>query len=199
MAGEHEGKPSPLGIRKPKLLLGEGREEEKIFGEMLRVCGLTDVQVLNYGGKSKLQDFLQAVKGATGFAGVRVLAVTCDADNDHASAVQQLKNAIARAGFPPGLRVKIFVIPAPGRPGMLEDLFLDALKESPVHRCINLFMECIKAAGATPQPEAKARIHAWLATRDRPDLRLGDAVQGGAVDLNHPAFAGFLNFLRSLD
>jgi hypothetical protein len=79
---------APFTITKPKLLLGEGREEVLFFSAWLAVLGVGDVQVADYGGKARLAAFIRAlaVPPTPGFSALASLAVTRDADLDAAAA-----------------------------------------------------------------------------------------------------------------
>ena len=65
----------PLELDKPKLLIGEGKDEIQIFTAMLRHLGIDDIKVEDYGGKTKLPDYLDALKLRPG---CRVASVGCD-------------------------------------------------------------------------------------------------------------------------
>jgi hypothetical protein len=45
---------------------------------------------------------------------------------------------------------------------------------------------------------AKAQAHAFLATLDKPDLRLGEAAVAGYWDFDHPAFDALKAFVAAL-
>ena len=55
-----EGEKQKIKIVKPKLLIVEGMDEEKFFGAALREhLGISDIQVMPIGGKSKLTRSLE--------------------------------------------------------------------------------------------------------------------------------------------
>lgn len=45
--------PETLRITKPKLLIGEGKDEENFFNALLKHMHTNDIQVLSSGGKDK--------------------------------------------------------------------------------------------------------------------------------------------------
>jgi hypothetical protein len=45
---------------------------------------------------------------------------------------------------------------------------------------------------------SKACVHAWLASKERPDKRLGEAAQAGYWPFEHSAFDALSQFLLSL-
>ena len=87
---------------------------------------------------------------------------------------------------------------------MLEDLCLSAITTDPVNLCLDGLWQCLESQlpdgrrSHTREAAPKARIHAWLATRPIPDLRLGEAALNGDVDFNHAAFDGLNQFLNAL-
>jgi hypothetical protein len=66
-------------------------------------------------------------------------------------------------------------------------------------QCIDEYFECVRAnKGKSPNQISKARIHAWLAAQNPPDLRLGEAAQKGFIDWDNPSFDQLRNFLTTL-
>lgn len=199
----------PLELEKPKLLIGEGKDELLIFDALLKHLRIDDIQVEDYGGKNKLPDYLDALVLRPGFATLTSLGVTRDADTDASGAFTSLRNYLSsrkfvtpassgtiEAGTP---NVGIMILPDGLHPGMLEDLFLAALQTDSLIQCIDEYFECVRATkGSLPNLISKARVHAWLATQDPPDMRLGIAAQRGFVDWNSSPFDQLKNFLNAL-
>lgn len=61
-----------VALAKPKLLLGEGKDEVRFFNALLAYLGISDIQVVDYGGKTRLKDYLEALAQTpiSGFAGL---------------------------------------------------------------------------------------------------------------------------------
>lgn len=196
--------PRPQPIGKPRLLIGEGREEVFFFEALLRHLNRDDIAVEQYGGKANLRRYLRTVARSPDFPLLRSLGVTRDADDDPAGAMQSVTGALSAAGLtttqasPGPLAVRVFILPAPGQPGMLEDLCWEAVLGDRAAPCVDEFLACVKRAGREPQPLAKAQIHAWLASKERPDLRLGEAAGQGYWPFDHGAFDAISAFIRSL-
>ena len=53
-----------------------------------------------------------------------------------------------------------------------------------VHEYIN----CIKKSGHSPNNIDKAKVHSWLASREKPDLRLGEAAECGYWPFDEKSF-----------
>jgi hypothetical protein len=192
----------------PKLLLGEGRDEQEFFGAFVRHLNLEkQVQVLPYGGKDKLRPFLKLLVATKGFENVDAVGITRDADVSYAAAVAAVSDAIRDANFPAGVATSYFILPGAKRTGALEDLVLDAIREdktgAAAWKCVEQFDDCLSgvcAAGAgaenqtSPNVHAKRLVHAWLCSLPVPGLRLGEAAKSGKVNFDVPAFVPLADF-----
>ena len=84
---------------------------------------------------------------------------------------------------------------------MLEDVCLESVKTSPVMQCVEQFMHCVRGERADwpkQNMEAKARVHAYLASLDPPDLRPGEAAAGGHWNFDDIAFNPLKQLLQEL-
>lgn len=198
-----------LEIDKPKLVIGEGKEEVAFFSALLRHLKLEDIKIGQYGGKGELGSFIRKLTRFSGFSNLDSLGVTCDADNSFERTFQSVQSALRNASLSVPDRplevvgekpqICIFVLPDNKSPGMLEDLCLRSAREDPGMKCVDDFMKCVvDHAKREPSPDAKARVHAWLASQDRPDLQLGVAAESGIWPLGGEAFTRIGDFLRSL-
>ena len=210
---------TPIPITKPKLLLGEGKDEINFFNALLAHLGIGDVQVDEYGGKYRIRSGLKALADRTGFDQVVSLAVTRDADHaddtdDDAVIVQRAFQSVTEAlahanlsipnaplvkvaGSP---EVSIFILPDNQRAGMLEDVCLAATSATEVN-CISAYFDCIERETRRTQLRrnvSKSRVHAWLATQGEPDKRLGEAAQASYLNWDHQAFDLLKQFLSQL-
>jgi hypothetical protein len=168
-----------------------------------------------------LSTFLKTISTLTpGFRNVVSLGITRDADGSTepddqrtpesaGNAFRSVCGALEGAGLPQPVKpneiaygspnVAVFILPDCERNGMLEDLCLASIQNDPVFQCIDPFFACAsKHPGISPKNMAKARIHAWLATRSRPDLRFGEAAEKEIWDWEHEAFGPIKDFLRML-
>lgn len=211
-------------IVKPKLLLGEGRDEEIFFGAMLKHLGKEDTQALSYGGKSKLPAFLKLLMDDAKWPDVEAVLITRDADfpRDRSAepaartAWRSVTDALRSRGLPvppahgtlaaggdgtawAALRVGVFILPDGATDGMLENLCLEAASGDPVKPCLDAYLRCIEEQGVTIPRNVlpKARAHAYLASRSVPDKRVGEAAMEGYWPWDAPAFAPLLAFVRS--
>ena len=195
-------------ISRPRLLIGEGKEEEILFKHLLETLEISsDFQVETYNGKENLGAYLSGLKTRSGFSSLEFLFITRDADIKPDSAFQSVQDFLKKHGFvspeaPATVvagspNVGVFVLPGERRAGMLEDVCLDSVKDDPAMKCVERFFECIQESLELPSNLSKARTHAFLSSRKEPDLRLGEAALKGYWKLEDPAFDGLKAFLRT--
>ncbi len=196
--------PDPKPIKKERLLVVEGEEGRKFFEAFLREMALAEeIQVQNFGGINELRSFLKALKNTPGFHIVYSLGIIRDAEEDPVGARQSVSDALANAGLPvpgegPLPNVSILILPDGNAPGMLEDLCLASISDDPVRECIDQYCDCLKRVGSLPTKLAKAQVHAYLASRTRPDLSLGNSARAGYWPLDNPTFEHVRSFLAAL-
>ena len=194
---------------KPRVLIGEGRDEVNFFEALVGHLGVSDVQVEEYGGKNKLSIYLKEFGVRPGHQNVLALGITRDADASVAQVFQSVCTLLGNHGLPapaaPGQvaagppRVGVFLLPDNQRDGMLEDLCLDGVQGDGAMPCVDDFFQCVaRNAARNPTPMAKARVHAWLSSQPVPDLRLGEAAQKGYWPLSAAAFQPLIQFLQGL-
>jgi hypothetical protein len=200
---------TPQALSKPKLLIGEGKEEVDFFTAFLTHLNITDVQVEQYGGKQELPSYLKTLVVRPDYQNVVSLGITRDADNSAQSAFQSVCSSLNRASLPvpskPGEivgdspQVSIMILPDGQNSGMLEDLFLTAIETDPVLPCVDEYFDCVyRTSGRKPNNMAKARVHTWLASQLEPDKRLGEAAKAGYLPWDSPGFDSLKQFLEAL-
>ena len=173
-------------------LLVEGREEVQFFQAFLRHLGIGDIQIRDYEGKDNLRRYLLSFTGLNDFVHVRSVAIVRDADDNAPSALQSVQDSLRNAelsvprGFttpsdgPP--RISVFIMPDNHSAGALEQLCLSALADDSAMSCVDEFLRCVNDRVVDPPKDhQKARIHAFLASRQDPELRLGEAAQRGYI------------------
>lgn len=201
--------PALAPINNPKQLLVEGPDDERFFGAFLRHLVLSDIQVRRYGGRGNIGNVLEVLADALVFDPVQSIGIVMDADNSAASALQSIRDNLRNAGLPAPAdlatpaagppAVSAFVLPDNSGNGELEDLCLAALAEDPAMPCVDDFIQCIRAKPISqPRKPAKARMHAFLASRGRAYLRFGEFAESSAFPWHNPAFAALATFLRNL-
>ena len=205
MTKEEPTAPQPLA--KPVLLVGEGKEEVRFFSALLKHLGRTDVQIEQCQGKDGLRPHLKAQALRTGFENVGTILIVQDADENPKGRFDSVCHSVTACGFnPPAAHgalsdgrpaIGVFIMPDGAGMGMLEDLCLAAVSDDTAMRCVDDFIQCVQDCGNDPKPQAKARIQTWLASRQSPGKRLGEAAEAGFWPWNHDAFQDLIRFLTT--
>ncbi len=191
-----------LKIKQPKQIIVEGNDEIRVFKSLSKCLNIQDLEVQHYGGTPKLRQFLKTFRSLSDFRLVRSLAIVADANSNRNGREQRIQGALSNAGLPVpprpleavsngDLKVAYLVVPHNVEGTMIEDVCLDSVKTDPAMECVDLYFECISQAEMQGPREvwmSKARVHAFLASRDRPDLRLGEAAEKGIWEFDTDAF-----------
>lgn len=204
-------------IVRSKILVVEGRDEEMFFDAALQDhLGLTDIQIMPIGGKTKLTLNMKGPVNDVGFPMVRSLAILRDADLTAPGAAtvaagqafQSVCGSLQHVGLPcPAAhgrfaigppRVGIFIVPNGVDDGMLETLCLLSVASLAEYPCVDGYLQCLQGHGVIPSNLHKARAHAWLASRPEPDKRVGEAAQASYWPWNSGAFQDLWSFIGSL-
>lgn len=205
--------PPVTEILAARVIVVEGKDEQSFFAKIIEHMDLQDFQVLPIGGKTKLRSELKALVRTRGFANVKALGIARDADQDAQSAFQSVVDAVRDVDsfslcIPEeplklvGERPSIAVVILPGnnRPGALEDLCLEAVADDSATICLNEYFKCLEKQNIRIAPErmGKAKTHAFLASREKPDLRFGEAAEADYWPFEAKAFESIKTFLRLL-
>ena len=199
----------PQPFTDAKLLLVEGRDDERFFSALLGHLGITGVEIRRYDGKLNLRPLLRLVPAIPGFTGLVSVGVVRDADENATDTFRSVSDALQTAGlptppqqlFPAGNKpqVAVLLLPPWADNGELEDLCLRSVADDPAVQCVDEYFDCLeKRLLQAPNPLSKARVHAFLASRERPDRRLGEAADAGTWPWGSPAFDEVKQFLRML-
>lgn len=196
----------PERIELPNLLLVEGQDDRRFWDSFLRHHGRKSIQVIEYGSTSELNREFPAIVRTPGFDRIQWLCITEDADLDPDAAFDRICTVLRKEGLPippepwntalgtPA--VATLILPARGQQGDLESLIWTSIQDQLLAGCVNEFLECVRSSGAPmPRPLSKARTYSYLAACHPPGNRLGQAMQAGLFDFDHPAFAMLLELL----
>lgn len=212
-------------IEKTKLVLVEGLDEVNFVGALLRSIGITDIQVWDAQGKTKMNEALAAIKYAPGFDLVTSIGVIRDADDNPAGAFDSLKAGLRGAGYPvpehlgvprtqDGRTASVFILPGNGDAGMLETLIWRSIEAEQIAQEAGRFIDrCCEilpveqeaeeiavgpAGWRRPRNVEKARMQAFLSTMMETTSRVGLAVQKGYFCLDHASFQSLCEYLRTI-
>lgn len=187
------------------VVIGEGRDEVCLVDAIARQLGVAGLQVLSFEGVGNLRGFLRALPAVAGFTEVRSLGILCDAEDDAAARLRSVQDGLAAAGLPvpvaplsrtPGRPAIIVLInPHGSSTGSLDDVCAESVRTDPAMACVGEYLDCLRRAGIpTPRP-GKTLVHAFIASRDRPEVSLGVALQRGYFPLEDRAFDPVRRFL----
>ena len=196
-------------IEKPKLLLVEGIDEVRLFGALAKDIGAEDVQIRDYQGKDNLRRFLRVLPQIPGYSDLESIGVTRDADDDSDNAAKSVRDALGAAALPvpnsplesanDGRIAVRYLITPHGETGALEDVCLASVAEDPAMTCVQSYFDCIERSALDGPREkwmSKAKVHAFLSSRENPALRLGEAAERGLWSFDAPAFDPLKSVLR---
>lgn len=201
----------PRPLTHARQLVVEGRTPVIFFEALLRSLGRTDdFQLQDFGPVQDLRTFLKSLRRLRGFTRqVTSLGIVRDAEADAANAYRSVRDALAAVKLPvpptPGVlapgppRVAVFLFPDCASAGMLEDLCWQAVTGDPASPCVDEYFACLQRRGVpSPGNLAKARVQAFLSSRPRPGLLLGQAASAGYFPWAHTAFGPLTQFLQAL-
>ena len=203
------GPPRPDSFTEPKLLLVEGPDDDRFFTALARHLDTVHLQILSYGGKTNLRRYLSVTLVTPGFEDVVSIGVVRDADTSAANTFTSVRDALIAAKLPAPSgplistqttpQVIVAIIP-PGQPeGELEDLCLESVSNDPTMDCVDKYFECLKTfPEVNPQPLVKGKVHVFLASRNTPNRRLGEAADAGEWPWDSPVFDDLKSMLSRL-
>ena len=171
----------------------------------------SEIDVQDFGGNEDLRDFLSAVWNAPGArSNTEAVGIVRDAELDAEAAFESVCSAIYAIGLnPPDTplqvvgdkpRIGILILPPGKRTGMLEDVCLNAVRDCPAMQCVEEFLACVQESveNWTSRVPSKAKAQAFLASRERPGLLLGQAAARGEWNWDHATYKPIKQFIRDL-
>ncbi len=202
--------PLPRHLEASAQLLVEGNDQRNFFEAFIDHLEISDIQVQDFGGVNDFSGFIMNLAAMGEFwDGVQSIGIVRDAELSAPSAFQSVQGSLANArlSVPDRPRdptnslpsINVLILPDDNSPGMLETLLCRTFEDTTVYDCIESFFGCVSAeTGEGLHRPDKARAHAYIATRRDPHVSVGVAAQRSYWDLDHAAFDGVRNFLRSL-
>ena len=121
-----------------------------------------------------------------------------------ASAINCAKSATSRQiGMEPYSRASptcgVFVVPDGKENGAIETLCRQSVNDSPVARCVDEYLNCLKANKCMESINAeKSFVHAYLAATDNPTARVGEGALRGVWNFSASSFRNIIMFIREL-
>lgn len=203
-------------IKKPYALLCEGADALYfliwLLGEFSKENTLfQSFQVFDFKGITELCHLLETFQLMQGYQNVKAIGVIRDAETDHSVASRNICSALKKFGLPaPSKPFQIskndrissgFVLfpSCSDRPvnGTLEDLCLEALRASDARDILHN-VEAVLSKYTLARPH-KNRLHGYFSCTDRyVGLKIGEASNANAFDVNSPSLKSLKDFLLNL-
>ncbi len=198
-----------IEIEQEKLLVVEGTDDARLFKALMRHIGVSGIQVLNVEGKDNIKKMLKVIPSSPGYSKVSSIGVVRDADDNAGRAFQSVRDALKAANLPSpdaplssvedGIKVVVLIAPYGKSSGAIEDVCLESVAGDAAMGCVQGYFSCLNDNGVKqPNSRTKAEAQAFLASRERPGLRLGEAAEAGYWDFEHAAFEPFKRLLGML-
>ncbi|MBU4201309.1 MAG: hypothetical protein L6455_10655 [Kiritimatiellae bacterium] len=212
-------------IQKQKLLIVEGNHEDDFFEAWFKQLGITDIQCMPIGGKTKFGDNIQALVRQAQFRSVNTVVVVRDGDDNPAGAFQSVCNSLQSAGLaqPTGawnwctatnptntsqqLRLCALILPDGQSHGALEELLMQTVASDVMFNdatgLVTTAVTKLSVPASTRKPppphrHGKAKAHAFLSTFEEPDKDQGKAAGKGWWDFNHAVLAPLRAILQAM-
>lgn len=139
-----------IQITKNKLLIVEGKDEERFLEPYFDIISISDIQILPIGGKTFLKDTLKALAIDPNLISfVEILGIISDADINATSTFQSVCSSLRNARLPvpnnpliasgTNPNVTILIMPPGSTSGNFEDLCFQAVRNDPAVPCVASF------------------------------------------------------------
>ena len=199
-------------IRKPRLLLVEGRDEVNLFRALIHGCFDDDpgIQVIDAGGKDKFSRNPRAIQtAATAAPALQSIGVVRDADADAGAAFASVCDGIRSANYEPPVNhgefsngmpaIGVFIVPDGTEPGAIETLCRRSRQGDATAACVDEYLNCLEQGHATSSKNLdKSFAHAYLAATENPVARVGEGALQGVWDFASSVFAPLTQFVHRL-
>ena len=195
-----------------RVLLVEGLDDFHVVRHLLLFSAFTEVPIVDKQGFEKLAKGIPAEVLAEGRTAVGIVV---DANDSLASRWQAISDRLKAAGVaaPTGPsaggtiieidgkpRVGVWVMPNNQRPGELEDFITDMIPPSDrVWPSSKAYIDAIPLSDRkfAEGKILRAKVHAWLATRERP-RPMGQSIGVGDLNVDADTCKRFVAWLRQL-
>lgn len=140
MDGKREWKPKEINAE--NLLLVEGKDEVYFFEKIFKQLYVGGIQIQEVGGKDNFNLRLPVVDQLSSFRkNVRKVCIIRDSDENQNNTLRSVKKLLEKINWPcpedhakttsgEKLTIGIFLMPGKEKPGALEDLIIESVKEN---------------------------------------------------------------------
>lgn len=192
------------------MLAVEGKDECYFFEALLDDMGITECQIYDIKGKDNFKAKIPALVKTSDldFEIVKVFAIIRDADGDHLGAFESISSIVKRTGLKEPLKVGtfsdgnpkvgIFIMPGHSENGMLEDLCLQTVKNQPVMKHVDHYIDCVQKIEDGPKIIAKAKAQVYLASKPVTVYSTGLGAKKKYWDFTSDALVRLKEFLENM-
>ncbi|MYA11165.1 MAG: hypothetical protein F4087_04440 [Gemmatimonadetes bacterium] len=203
----------PTGPVPDRVLLVEGRDDRYVVDHIRRRSPpLPDFEIVDKGG---IDPLLASIGVELKAPGRQAVGIIVDANDDIEARWSAVKDRVSRAGIALGDRdpngtvvrgaalepdVGLWIMPDNRSPGELEDFIADMIpKDDSVWPLSRAYIDGIPAESRlfNPKKEKRAKVHAWLAARERP-RPMGLAIRAGDLEVGGDLCTQLATWLRQL-
>ncbi len=197
-----------------RVLLVEGRDDKHVVEHLCRFHqAIAHFAVVEKDG---IKELLKAISPEMKRSGRKAVGILVDANDDVEARWQAVTGRLKAQNLQPprhpepvgtiidgsdgSPRVGIWLMPDNQSTGELEDFVQKMIpRDDVVWPLSEAYIDSIPAAERkfTQGKILRAKVHAWLATRDRPRL-MGAAIHAGDLNLNEPNSERFASWLQRL-
>ncbi len=202
-----------IRLESDRILAVEGKDECNFFEALIKYEKINGIQIIDIGGKDKIKTEFPLLINLEGFTDVNALGFIRDAEENQAiSAFASICYILKHNGFPApdtinsicneqNIRIGIFIMPNNIDKGMLEDLCLESVKDKPVFKCVDHYIECcLQCLGENGKNIniSKAKIQTYLSVKKPIANSLGIAAIKGYWNFGNDCFSDIKQFLHNL-
>lgn len=196
-------------IKKEKVIVVEGKDDETFFNKLLDKLNILDVQIIGMEGKNNFKKGFEYIQDLPGFNVVKRLAIILDADKNYQSTKQSViantskalkvsKDPLIFSSSNPS--VAYFIMPNNKDKGMLETLCIASQKNSPEIKQVDKFISEVDSDNMIkekPKNKDKAKAQAYLSIMPKIACGMAYGIVKNYWNLEHPDFQKLINFLKS--
>ncbi len=201
-------------IKKTKLLLVEGIDALHFFIAALEHYNIDDIQVLDFGGISELDNYIKLLKLVDNYDNVETIVIARDAETNANTAVTNVSNTISKNfnkleinepfKYVSSGKIKLAFMIFPGFDenrnllnGTLEDLCLGTISNV-LKTVSNDFIDDLHKKYSFKYIH-KTKLHNYLSINDKfVGSKIGEASKYGAWDWKHSSMLEFKKILEEM-
>lgn len=203
----------PTQITHEKAIITEGKDDMHFVIHYCKHLNFnpTEIDFGSVDGKDKFEDELSTYVKNPGFSNLKKIAVIRDAEQNYKNTFKSMCTILKKLNLPCPDKTEsftsgtpstgIFIFPSKNRAGMLEDLLIDTVRDSPIIKrgCVDSFIKCVKtSAGYSPQTISKAKLMAFLAVQKEAVNLYSSMIEKKYLNSDSPALEPLRDFLQEL-